>query len=225
MVVADTLAPPAPSTHAKTVAETADRAVVLHDVKWETYQALRLEEDNNHLRMTYDQGVLEVMSPSRKHARLAGLVSWIIGEWAIARRVKIAIGGDVTLSRQDIDRGLEADHCYWIGQYAAVHNKDEIDLTVDPPPDLALEVEVTRSAVPKLPIYESLRVPEVWRWHNGAFTVLVLSSQAKYVQQADSVALPGFPFRLVEELIVRRRHEDDTALVFEFRQAISQRQD
>jgi Uma2 family endonuclease len=117
-------------------------------------------------------------------------------------------------------RGLEPDHCFWIAHQAAVRGKDEIDLAIDPPPDLALEIEVSRSAIPKLPIYRSLGVPEVWRWQREMFEVLTLAEDGEYVSQGQSSALAGFPIRVAEEFIRQREQASDTALIRQFRKAI-----
>jgi Uma2 family endonuclease len=199
----------------------AEGSVVLHGVPWEIYEALRSEEDNNHVRMTYDRGALELMSPSRKHAKVSSLIGWMICEWTLLRQIKIELGGDTTFKKQDLERGLEPDNCFWVAKEAAVRDKDEIDLSQDPPPDLALEVEFSRTAIPKLPIYQELKVPEVWRWHKRELKVLTLGQSGEHIEQSASTALPGFPVKLVEQLLRERNLEGDTALMIRFREAIS----
>jgi Uma2 family endonuclease len=113
-----------------------------------------------------------------------------------------------------------AGSCYWIANEAKVRGKDEIDLSIDPPPDLALEVDVSQSSIPKLPIYQALGVSEMWRWRYGMLEVLCLDNTGVYAAQKMSKALPHFPLRLVEEFVERRQVENDTALMKAFRRAI-----
>ena len=198
-----------------------EHRVVLHDVPWQTYQSLREAQPSGHLRMTYDRGELELMSPSRKHEKLAHHLALMIHEWMMLHQIAAEGGGSTTFSREDLLRGLEPDHCFWIANCTAVIDKDEIDLSIDPPPDLALEVDVTRSSIPKLPIYQSLGVPEVWRWRGGVLEVLVLDAAGVYVAQSGSSALPEFPLRLAEEYLASRS-ENSIALMQRFRKEIAQ---
>lgn len=202
--------------------ETSEHSVVLREVTWEVYQSLRSEEGNNHLRMTYDRGELEIMSPSRKHEQISELTSLMICQWALVRRVEFALGGNTTFSRKDLARGLEPDHCYWIAHQAAVRGKDTIDLGVDPPPDLALEIEITRSSVSKLPIYQVLGIPEVWRFRRDVWEILKLNAARQYESQEESSVIPGFPLRFVEELLAQRGIESDYSLIQRFVAAITE---
>jgi len=198
----------------------SEQRVLLRDISWETYQSLRLIEENHHLRMTYDRGLLEIMSPSRKHERVSHLIGLMIHEWTVLHDIGLESGGNTTFRREDLDRGLEPDHCYWIANEAKVRGKDEIDLSVDPPPDLALEVDVSHASVQKLPIYNALGVPEVWRWRHAMLEVLTLDNDGQYTPQKGSKALPRFPLRLVEDFLERRHMGNDTSLMKAFRKAI-----
>jgi len=201
--------------------KSPEPSVLLQDISWDMYVALRSVGANNHMRMTYDAGALEIMSPSRKHAKISTLIAALITEWAVRHDLEVEFGGDTTFRSEDLSRGLEPDQCFWIARQAAVRGKDEIDLSVDPPPDLALEIEVSRPALAKLPIYRALGVPEVWRWREDQTEILVLTGD-EYVVQAESVALAGFPLRLADEFLRQREQASDTALVRQFRKAIAQ---
>jgi len=205
----------------KTSEERLERRIVLDGVSWETYQSLREANPGSHLRMTFDQGVLELTSPAKKHRQISAIVGRMMYEWMILHSIGAVFGGHTTFNRRDLLRGLEPDNCYWIARYPEVLDKDEIDLKVDPPPDLALEVEVSRSSVPKLPIYQALGVPEVWRWRRGGLEVLVLDATGQYQPKPDSVALAGFPFKLAEEFIEMRDSIDSVALIKRFRATIA----
>jgi Uma2 family endonuclease len=210
----------APLVENNVVADLSHRSIVLYDVSWEMYQVVRASERNGHLRMIYDQGVLEIMSPLKRHGKIATLLGLMIYEWTRLRRIEIESGRDMTFAREDLAKGLEPDLCYWIANQPAVHGRDEIDLLTDPPPDLVLEVDISRSSIPKLPIYEALKIPEVWCWRKG-LEVLHLDQAGHYARVTDSSALPGFPLKLAEEFIQRRNSMGEIALMEQFEKAIA----
>jgi Uma2 family endonuclease len=194
--------------------------VLLRGVSWQTYESLRFPESNNHLRMTYDQGILEVISPSKMHEQISYLIGRMVDTWTEAKDLEIHGGRSTTFSRQDLARGLEPDNCYWIANESRVRDKDAIDLAIDPVPDLALEVDVTSALVPKLPIYQALGVPEVWRWSGETVTILVLSPARECEIQPHSACLPGFPLELMTDLLSRRQTMGNNALIRAFRRAL-----
>jgi Uma2 family endonuclease len=197
-----------------------EERVFLKGVSWETYQSLRSADENYHLRMTYDRGALEIVSPSRKHEQISYLIGRMIDQWTLLHKIDVAAGRNTTFSRQDLDRGLEPDNCYWIRHQQQISGKDEVDLQIDPPPDLVLEVDVTRSAIPKLPIYAALRVPEVWHWQYDSLQALRLSREGEYRESKGSVELRRFPLLVAAELLVGREAQSDTVIISQFIKSI-----
>lgn len=197
--------------------------ILLRGVSWDMYRSLRDPEENNHLRMTYDCGELEIMSPSRKHEQVSYLTGRMIDQWTLSKDIDVVAGRNTTFGRKDLEKGLEPDNCYWVSHALDVLDRDEIDLKVDPPPDLALEVEVSRSAIPKLPIYAALGVPEVWRWKFDFYEVLRLDSKGQYQPRKSSIELRKFPLHVATELISSSQGKTDTVIVKEFLRAIKGR--
>lgn len=197
--------------------EPAGTGVVLREISWETYQSLRASDANQHLRMTYDRGQLEIKSPSKKHEQISYLIGRMIDEWTMLRYIEIHGGRSTTFSRQDLEKGLEPDNCYWIANEAKVRDRDVINLAIDPPPDLVLEIDVTSALVPKLPIYQALGVPEVWRCHSETLAIVVLGASG-YSPSAGSHCLPDFPLSAALELLRDRRTMGNNALLRRFRQ-------
>jgi Uma2 family endonuclease len=200
-----------------------EKRVYLGGVTWETYQALRRADENRNLRMTFDHGALEIVSPSRKHEQISYLVGWMIDVWAVSRKIDVGVGRNTTFSRRDLDRGLEPDNCYWITNEHLVRDKGDVDLRVDPPPDLVLEVDVTRSSIPKRPIYAALGVPEVWHWNHDVLEVLRLDENGQYQPSQASVELPRFPLAVAAKLVAGRAGMSDTAVIQKFIRAIKPR--
>jgi len=195
---------------------TVEHRTLLHNVPWETYQSLRAANPSGHLRMTYDCGELEIMSPSRNHDRIGYLIGRMIDEWTLLHEIEVGAGRNTTFSREDLLKGLEPDNCYWITHELVMRDKEEVDLSVDPPPDLALEVDVTRSSIPKLPIYQALKVPEVWRWRRETLEILRLDDSGEYQSQPISTELPSFPFDLAIDILTQRDGTGDTTLIRQF---------
>jgi Uma2 family endonuclease len=203
--------------------EVHEHRVVLHGIPWQTYQQLRRKNPSSGLRMTYDRGTLEIMSPSRKDERISYLIGRMIDEWTLAKGIDVAAGRNSTFSREDLEKGLEPDNCYWITHESEMRDQEEVDLTIHPAPDLALEVDVTRSSIPKLPIYQALGVIEVWRWRQDAIEVVRLDDEGNYQAHAGSAELPGFPLALVASILQGRERKGDTTLVRQFIRRIQDR--
>jgi Uma2 family endonuclease len=196
----------------------AERRFLLEGIPWETYLSLRESPENDHVRMTYDQGDLEIMSPSQRHEQYAYLIGRLIDVWTEEHDIDLGACRTMTFQRADLQKGLEPDNCYYLENEPVVRGK-EIDLAVDPPPDLALEVETTRGWVGKLPLYAAFGVPEVWHYRRGILTILRLGADGCYAPADASGALPGFPMSEAMRLL-SRLDEDDTALVRTFRKGL-----
>src|SRR5687767_3883479 len=181
---------------------------ILHDVSWQGYQILLREVGDRHVFITYDRGTLEFISPSPKHERVAGLITRLIWTYTEEMRIPTASFGMTTWRREDLDRGLEADSCLYILNEPLVRGREDVDLTRDPPPDLAIEVEVTRSALDRLSIYKALRIGELWRWADERLSVQLLES-GEYQPATRSRNLPGLPPEIVESFISRRTGMDE----------------
>ena len=178
-------------------------SVTLYGVPWDLYCELRDLPDNNHKRMIYNHGTLVIMSPtSQFHEELSIVLNFLIFVWGEERNIKISYGRSMTFQRKDLKQGLEPDNCYYIRHAAEFRATRQIDLSTDPPPDLALEVDVTSPSDVKLPVYAALGVPEVWIWKANCLRPLVLRD-GQYVEVQESTELPGFP--LVDAL--RIMHE------------------
>jgi Uma2 family endonuclease len=194
-----------------------EAGVLMRNTSWQQYVDLRDSDEYRTIRMTFDRGELELMSPTRLHERVNFLIGHCIIAWVDAMRIPFQGCGSTTFRREDLQRGLEPDNCYYIENESAVRERDEVDLTIDPPPDLVVEVDVTSSSIDRIPMYLALGVPEIWRWHNDAVHVLVLSPENQYVEVVASRALPGFPIERMVELLKRRNSADGMTLIREFR--------
>lgn len=189
----------------------------LPGVSWQFYEACLAEIGDRPIRLSYHRGNLEMMSPSREHERCKRLLGRMIEVLTEELDVPMQSSGSTTWRREHLDSGLEPDECYYIQNEPRVRGRDELDLAVDPPPDLAVEVEISRCAVDRMAIYAGLGVPEVWRYDGARLRVCQLDENQQYQTRRRSVALPFLPPEEVERFLARRNDTDETTWVRSFR--------
>ncbi len=198
-----------------------DLACVLRGVTWDDYVRFRDHPDNHGSRMTYDDGVLEIMTSSYAHEAISLLIHNFITQWQLHRNIDVQPSGSMTLRRRSLRQGLEGDQSYSIEHAAETLGQADIERC---PPDLAIEVNHKHASIRKLPIYAGIGVPEVWRWRNESLTVLRLQD-GQYQERTDSVALPGFPLDQLRLALSRRNDVSQTALVREFQNTLQENRD
>lgn len=167
---------------------------VLYDVSWYGYEKI-LEGigDRNQLRVTYDRGTLELMSPLPIHEVYKMFFGYLFTVLYEELDLPGQAFGSTTFRREDVARGLEPDQCYYLASAARLRSWREIDLNIDPPPDLAIEIEISRTVVDRIGIYAALGVPEIWACNVEGLRVLSLRPDATYEERPDSVLLPFMP--------------------------------
>src|SRR3954466_9308750 len=138
-----------------------EQRFLLRDVDWTTYRVLANALGTRHLRLSFDGGSLEFMTISRLHGRLSRLLGRLVLSLSEDFGLPISSCGDFTLDRGDLERGLEPDECFYLQNEPLVREKEELDLSTDPPPDLAIEIDVSRDSRRRLRIYAEIGVPEV----------------------------------------------------------------
>jgi Uma2 family endonuclease len=200
-----------------TAAPPSEQRFLLRNLDWSSYQAIANALGESHVRLTYDQGNLELMTLSHTHERWITLLDLFVVVLTEEMNMPRQDGGSTTFDRADLDRGLEPDRCYYLEHEPLVREKDQIDLTVDPPPDLALEIEISRSALNRMGIYAAMRVPEVWRFDGTTLRVFQLTAEGTYVAADRSRHFPLLPLTQVEAFLRRRGQIDHMNLVKSFR--------
>jgi Uma2 family endonuclease len=194
-----------------------EQRVVLRNVSWETYEGLLAGHgDSSAPRFTNDRGTLEIMSPLAEHEELNRALASLVENVAVEWRVSFRNLGSTTFKREDMGRGFEPDSCFYLQNAARVRGKSRIDLTVDPPPDLVIEIGVTHSSLDKLPIYAALGVPEVWRSDGTRLAILVLAGDA-YEEREESVALPGVTASALSQRLQESQEMDSPDWILQVR--------
>ena len=164
---------------------------VFDNVAWADYEAMLRIVGDRPIRLTYDRGVLTIMSPLRKHDGVKSILGWLIETLAVELDIPCESLGSTTWKREDLLKGIEADECYYFENASKLVPNQEIDLKVAPPPDLAVEVDVTSGSLDRLPIYAALGVREVWRYQQGVLEIWALGSEGSLEK---STVSRNFPF-------------------------------
>ena len=181
--------------------QAPERLVILEPVSWQTYERL-LEEQQGRggTRFTYDRGILEIMVLSIQHERLAGILTTLVDLLVLEFRLDSESLGSTTFRRPDLQQGFEPDSCFYIQHAEAVRGRAEIDLLVDPPPDLTIEIDITHQSLDRLPLFAAVGIPEVWRYHAGRVEILVLENSA-YGPAEQSLSFPALSPALLNQFV------------------------
>jgi Uma2 family endonuclease len=201
----------------QSVQSALEERVLLINVSWDTYDRLVDEINNPDTRLIYDEGYLEIMSPRECHDRYKKLLGRLIEALTEELDMTCRSTGSTTWKRKAKKKGIEADQSYYLASAPKVRGKREVDLKSDPPPDLAIEVENTTSAIDQLAIYAALGVPEVWRYDGETLTIHALQRNGGYAEQSQSQFLPHAATIKMVEWLGKCDEFDETQWVKEFR--------
>lgn len=191
--------------------------VLLSHISWATYDALLDECDDRRLRHTYDQGILEFLTRSAEDKVAKSLLGLFVVTLAEELNRPLYLGGELTLRRHDLDRGLKSDQCFWIANEARVRGKTTIDLEHDPPPDLFIEIEVSRTVLDRIGLAAALGVPEVWRFDGVDIHVGVLQANGEYQWGPHSPTFPSIRIHEIGDFLRMARATDHLSVLRAFR--------
>ncbi len=195
---------------------SADSVLVQHGISWSDYEEL-LDAigEASSLRICYDEGTLQVMSPSSKHEHVAKLIERLVDLLSIRQRTKVLFYGSATLKKQSEQKGAEPDACFYVQTADAVGTKEQIDFDTDPPPDVVVEIDIHHESISKLPIYAAFGVPELWRYDGESLTIHHLLD-GQYVLANASKALPILTNAVLTQFLARSPKEDQYDIVLAF---------
>ncbi|MCC5665274.1 Uma2 family endonuclease [Nostoc sp. CHAB 5784] len=170
--------------------------VLLRDVTWQELETI-LEDLGEHraARIAYDSGILEIMASLPEHEYDKEIIGDLVKALLEELNTEFISLGSTTFKNQVMAQGIEPDQCFYIKNESKIRGKKRLDLTVDPPPDLALEIDITSRTHPN--IYEALKVPELWRFDKGKLQINVLQD-GHYVESQQSLNFPKF--KLIETI-------------------------
>ncbi|MGJ5676038.1 MAG: Uma2 family endonuclease [Nostochopsis sp.] len=175
----------------KQIRVTPGERVILEDISWQEFEIILAElGEHRASRVAYSQGILEIMVPLPEHEKakviIGDLVKILLDELDLYWEPL----GSTTFKREDMVVGVEPDDCFYIQNYKLMIAKERIDLSVDPPPDLVIEIDVTSKT--KVSAYRGFKVPEIWRYENGLLEINLLEGD-EYVKSETSLIFSSFP--------------------------------
>jgi Uma2 family endonuclease len=204
----------------KSSRQPAEKRIIIPNVSWATYESFLTDlADQSTIRLTYDRGTLEIMSPLIEHEELNRTIALLVEILAEELDTDIRRLGSTTFKREDIKRGFEPDSCFYIQNEGAVSGKKRIDLNVDPPPDLIIEVDITHDSLNKFPIYAQIGVPEFWR-HDGEKLTIYKLSENGYSEAGNSLVFPLITAEVLTDFLQKSQTMKSTALSKAFREWI-----
>ncbi|HEY6330185.1 MAG TPA: Uma2 family endonuclease [Blastocatellia bacterium] len=175
--------------------------VVLSGVDWEDYEDLINHlGDDSHLRISYSGGILEVLSPSTPHEKYKTLIDVLVHAIGYELEIDVIGFGSFTMKVDRLRKGAEADDCFYIQHASLMIDRDHLQLGVDPPPDLVVEIDLTRDSRRKFDIYASFGVPEIWRYDGLALSVFQLID-SQYAHTEFSACFPFLSSAKLTELL------------------------
>lgn len=194
--------------------------VLVQDLDWADFEAI-LDEAGEHraTRYAYSQGVLEIMSPLAEHEFNKNLIGDFVKILLEELDVEFNALGSTTLKNPDTGQGVEPDECFYIQHEALVRGKDRLDLRIDPPPDLAVEIDLTSRT--HFQHYEKLGIPELWRYDGQTLEILVLENGV-YIAADQSRQFPWLPLKtLVPELLTACKRDGRNKTLKAFRRQVA----
>jgi len=180
-----------------------EQRMLIHGVSWRDYVILRETLDSPGLRMTYCEGALELMSPSRSHELWKKTIARLIEVYAFLRNLPLLGYGSTTFRKEARERGAEPDECWCVG----------VQMRDGEFPQIVLEVIYSTPLLDKLTVYDGFEVPEVWLWRDDAFELYQRRAGGGYDRVDRSPLLPALDFALIARFVTR---EDQDVALHEF---------
>ena len=190
--------------------------LLLEDVSWQQFENILTElGEGRAARLSYSNGRLEIMVPLPEHEKAKEIIGDMVKILLEARQIAFESLGSTTLKNERMTQAVEPDTCFYIQNQAAVVGKNRLDLSVDPPPDLAIEIDLTSRT--RLDNYQILGVPELWRYARRGLQINVLQA-GKYVESDSSLTFPDIPIiELVNRYVQQNQVSGRTQAIEAFR--------
>jgi Uma2 family endonuclease len=179
-------------------------SVLMIPGSWEDYQTLSEQlGDRSIPRLKYRPGEIWLMSPLPEHGRNASLVADTIK--AILDHLGKEYDAFTPITMKLPQRsGIEPDYCFYIDNWQAVSGKKRINWSVDPAPDLVIEIDLT--SYTDVNDYLVYKVPEVWLFKSDRVTIYrlendsyIVNNRSRYFPELDILKLIADCFKVASE--------------------------
>ncbi|MEH2239663.1 Uma2 family endonuclease [Nostoc sp.] len=195
----------------------AGHQLLIKDVSWSAYKRILAELGGDRSsRIGYSQGVLEIMAPLSEHEVAKVIIGDLVKVLLEELDLEFWSLGSTTFDKESMDAGVEPDDCFYIQNEARIRGKDRINLEIDPPPDLALEIDITSRT--RFNNYQALRVPELWRWNGKKLEINVLVNGKYNIESNTSYIFPNLPiYQVIPEYLMLSKTNGRNATMKAFR--------
>ena len=190
--------------------------ITFHNVSWEEYEEL-LEEvgEASGLRISYDEGTLNVMTLSAKHEYYERFLEKMLGFVSVRLGINMSSFGSATMRKKKKHKGNEPDLCFYVQTADVIGNRIELDFESDPPPDVAVEIDIHHDSRKKFSIYAGLEVPELWRFNGDVLTIYLLDEES-YEEVEASGALPMLSAEILTRFLSQLQDEGEFKTLIAF---------
>lgn len=201
------------------------QAHIFHNVSWAEYEELIAQlPEAKWIRVSYDEGALELKTISTAHECYANFISGMMSILSVTLRINICSFGSATIRKSYQNKGKEPDSCFYVQTAPQLGNRIDLDFAVDPPPDVCVEVDLYDDPLSKFSIYAGLGVPEVWRF-DGTDLAIHLRQNNQYIASSTSLALPMLSAETLTRFLTLMRNEGEFKAILAFGEWLqSQRQ-
>ena len=189
----------------------------LEGISWDQYEQL-LEElvEWRGMRVSYDHGRVEILSPTFEHENYIGFISGIGRVLSEEMDIVVEAAGATAYKQERLLQGSEGDQSFYVLHATAIIGKPRIDLDFDPPPDVVVEVDITNESLSKFPIYAAFGVPEIWRYDGKRGAIYHLAGQ-EYVEAASSLSFPCLTAKAMTQFLEQSKTQGQSAALTAFR--------
>ena len=197
--------------------------VTFGNATWNDYETLLGEVgEASHLRISYNQGNLKIMTLSSLHENYSALVQDIIRQISLQKRIKVLCYKSSTIKVGKNLKGVEPDGCFYVQSADKLPNKLRIDFSVDPMPDIILEIDIYHDSKSKFEIYASFGVKEIWRYDGQRFQILELQTNSAYKEIKRSQSLPILTAKTLTDLLNQSNEKDQYEILLDFEEWLGQ---
>lgn len=204
------------------ISPSAERHLLLEDVSWEFYERFldELERTGNRgVRLTFDEGLLEIMSPaSFEHESPKKRIGRMVEALTEELNIPICSAGSLLIKLKRLKKGLQPDESYYVQNEAVIRARRKFNPQRDPPPDLVVEVEITSYLLNRIRIYASFKVPEIWRYRKGHIVFHLLQENGSYGESEHSRCFPFLTAAELNRSLQSAGDTDETSWIRSFRQ-------
>ncbi len=197
-----------------------DTPIILYGVSWENYENLVCELDGSSVQMTYNRGILKIMSKSPQHEYYIEFLKQLVGILSRVILKKVIHFGGPTIKKSFHKKGVEPDACFYVSRANLVSGRANANVS-EIVPDIVVEVDVTHADEDKFEIYSAFGISEFWRYGENNFQIFRLEN-AEYKEVTASIELPQLSAKTLTEFLNRSKNEDQFDLLIEFENSLKE---